>query len=96
MAVSEVRTQIYLEREQHEALKRAARQRAVSMARIIREAIATYLVERGWVTTELMHDDAYLADAAWKIPSIADEIGGSGREDGAARLEEELYGPIES
>jgi hypothetical protein len=38
MAASEVRTQIYLPRRLHGALKRAARARGVSMAHLIREA----------------------------------------------------------
>ncbi len=38
MPTSEVRTQIYLPRKVHGALRRAARARGVSMAQIIREA----------------------------------------------------------
>ena len=38
MATSEVRTQIYLPRRLHQALRRAARARGVSMAHLIREA----------------------------------------------------------
>jgi len=38
MATSEVRTQIYLPRRLHHALRRAARARGVSMAQLLREA----------------------------------------------------------
>jgi len=38
MATSEVRTQIYLPRRLHQALRRAARVRGVSMAQLLREA----------------------------------------------------------
>jgi len=95
MPVSEIRTQIYLQREQHEALKRAARARAVSMAQVVREAVASYL---GLLAQEetAVKEEAYPADPAWKILEVAERIGGSGHRDGAANLEEELYGPIEA
>lgn len=38
VATSEVRTQIYLPRRLHQALRRAARRRGVSMAQLLREA----------------------------------------------------------
>ena len=38
-SVSEVRTQIYLSEDLHKAVKKLAKQRGVSMAQIIREAI---------------------------------------------------------
>jgi len=38
MAASAVRTQIYLPRRLHQALRRAARARGVSMAQLLREA----------------------------------------------------------
>jgi hypothetical protein len=38
MAATEVRTQLYLPGKLHRALKRAARQRGVSMAQLLREA----------------------------------------------------------
>ena len=38
--------------------------------------------------------DRYLADAAWKLLEIPEQIGGSGETDGAARREDELYGPV--
>jgi hypothetical protein len=91
MAVAEVRTQISLNQSQHEALKRMATRRSVSMAQIVREAIARYLVEPSRTadtTTERQ-------DAAWSLLDVAHEIGGSGTKDGAERLEEELYGPVE-
>ncbi|MCP3960228.1 MAG: ribbon-helix-helix protein, CopG family [bacterium] len=95
MAVSEVRTQIYLDHEQHEALKRAAKDRSVSMAQVVREAVAVYLTEEIPLVAGSESDDAYLADPAWQLLEVAEEIGGSGCSDGASRLEDELYGPIE-
>lgn len=91
MAFSEVRTQIYLERSQHEALKRVATRRSVSMAQVVREAIALYLGKR-----DARKRPADQRDPAWSLIEAAREIGGSGCSDGAARVEEDLYGPIAS
>lgn len=41
--VSEARTQIYLAREQMDALKRAAREQGVSVASYVREAVEEHL-----------------------------------------------------
>ncbi len=95
MAVSDVRTQIYLDREQHEALKRAAKERSISMAQVVREAVAVYLGDEP-SSGVLADDHAYLNDSAWRLLDSARQIGGSGTSDGASRLEEELYGPVES
>lgn len=95
MPVSEVRTQIYLDREQHEALKRAAKKRSISMAQVVREAVAVYLTDAP-PSSPSADDAAYVADPAWRLLEAAEEIGGSGRRDGASRLEEELYGPVET
>ena len=89
MAVSEVRTQIYLERAQHEALKRVAARRALSMAQVVREAIALYLDEPAERRRRTARDDP-----AWSVLEAARKIGGSGRADGAAQVEEDLYGPL--
>ena len=43
MALSEIRTQIYLERAQHTALKKEAERRSVSMAQLVREAVEAQL-----------------------------------------------------
>jgi hypothetical protein len=51
MAVTEVRTQVYLPRKLHLALQRAARARGVSMAQLLREA-AEEIVRREGRTTE--------------------------------------------
>lgn len=91
MAVSEVRTQIYLERSQHEELKRLATLRAVSMARIVREAISSYLASP---PERIVRTDQ--VDPAWALLEAVDEIGGSGGGESADRIEEELYGPIRS
>ena len=95
MAVSEVRTQIYLDRRQHEALKRAAKERAISMAQVVREAVAKYLFDQTPADPDpLSGEDAYRADPAWEFLERAQEIGGSGTSEDASRLEEELYGSI--
>lgn len=91
MAVSEVRTQIYLERSQHEALKRAASRRSISMAQAVREAITHYLRkpnDRAQATAR--------RDPAWSLLEAAEQIGGSDRSDGATMIEEDLYGLPES
>ena len=90
MAVSEIRTQIYLERRQHEALKRVAARRSVSMAAVVREAIAAYLDE-----SSRRSRPADRRDPAWTLMERVGEIGGSGHRDGSLRVEEDLYGPIE-
>jgi len=61
------------------------------MAQIVREAVARYLgePERAAVATTERQDPA------WSLLDTAREIGGSGTRDGAERLEEELYGPVE-
>lgn len=91
MALSEVRTQIYLERTQHEALKRVAARRSLSMAQVVREAIALYLGEPAEKRSRKSR-----RDPAWSLLEAAREIGGSGRADGAAQVEEDLYGPLRS
>lgn len=91
MSLSEVRTQIYLERRQHEALKRMAARRSVSMAQVVREAIARFLGE----PTPGGNSPPCDQDPAWSLLDTAREIGGSGSAQSAERLEEELYGPAE-
>ena len=96
MPIAEVRTQIYLQRDQHRALKRAAKKRSISMAQAVREAVASYLIdETSSSSTAADNENGYLSDSAWKLLEAAEEIGGSGSHENAARLEEELYGPIE-
>jgi hypothetical protein len=96
MALTEVRTQIYLERRQHQALKRAAKRRSVTMAQVVREAVATYLAEEQEVKTDPRRDGkAYLADPLWKLPEIAEAIGGSVAGADASHLKDELYGPVQ-
>lgn len=92
MAVSEIRTQIYLEREQHEALKREAKRRGVSMAQVVREAVSAYLVESPGA--QGMSDEEYLADPIWDLPIGSEEFEGFGRSDAAENHDEILYGPL--
>ena len=43
MAVTDKRTQLYLSAQQHAAVLRIAHQRGLSMACVVREALATYV-----------------------------------------------------
>lgn len=97
MPISEVRTQIYLEERQHDALKRAAKERSVSMAQVVREAVAAYLVdERAGGPDPFRNDDVYCADPAWGLLDMAGAIGGSQEGADASRLDEDLYGDVEA
>jgi len=90
MGVSEMRTQIYLSRDQHSELKRAAERRSVSMAEVIREALADYLDRQGTGAPQ----GSERTDPAWAVAELAERIGGSGDpEADASRVDEELYGP---
>ena len=86
----EVRTQIYLERSQHEALKRKAAAKSTSMAQIIREAVAVYLAQAD--TDDDFDWEAYKNDPLWKIREIAEELGPSGIPDGSINHDHYLYG----
>lgn len=93
MGVSEVRTQIYLTREQHRELKRAAERSSVSMAQVIREAVAEFLARHPGRGPD---EGSGHGDPAWQLLDAAEEIGGSGLADAdASRVDEELYGPVE-
>jgi hypothetical protein len=90
MANYEVRTQIYLEQEQHEALKQLASEKAVSMAQLIRDAVAAYIVqEKG--EQEEFDLEAYLNDPLWQIPGLADELGPSGLTDASVNHDHYIY-----
>ena len=97
MAVSEKRTQIYLEKSQHDELKKAASRRRISMAQVVREAVTGYLAsERPAAGDPLRQDELYEADSAWRLLDAADEIGGSEPGADASKLDDELYGPAAS
>ena len=92
MGVSEVRTQIYLPREQHRELKRTAERRSVSMAQLIREALAEFLSHepgRG------KGGESERPDPVTRFFAAVEEIGGSEEGADASRSKEELYGPVE-
>jgi len=92
MGIAEVRTQIYLPREQHRALKRAAKLQSVSMAQLIRDAVEEYL-DRGAAAARGPDRE----DPAFMLLEKAKEIGGSGLPDADARdHDDELYGPVHS
>ena len=74
MAISEKRTQIYLTYEQHEALKRKAGERSVSMAEVVREAVDRYVVEEPPMMIADMDPSAYESDPAWRIFDTLDAI----------------------
>lgn len=99
MSISEKRTQIYLTQEQHEELQKAAAERSVSMAHVVREAVATYLAEPSGVA-ELprgLDAEAYLADSAWRIPEVGESFEDADWPDDAAENHDTyLYGPDRS
>lgn len=82
MAHTEKRTQLYLSAEQHAAVQRLARQRGLSMAAVVREAI------QALVESTLARQPADGADP------LADLIGVfEGPGDLAERHDDYLYGP---
>ena len=88
MAEKEVRTQIYLERWQHEALKERAAEESVSMAHLIREAVTAYLAE---ARQESIDWEAYMNDPIWRIREVVEELGPSGIEDGSVNHDYYIY-----
>lgn len=86
----EVRTQIYLDKVQHEALKQKAAEKSTSMAQIIREAVAVYLAQVN--PDEVFDWEAYQNNPIWKIREIAEGLGPSGIPDGAINHDHYLYG----
>jgi len=86
----EVRTQIYLNKAQHEALKKKAGEQSTSMAHLIREAVAAYLAQE-----EVGEDDfdweAYQNDPIWKIAEIAKQFEGTGFPDAAENHDHYIY-----
>lgn len=85
----EIRTQIYLDKAQHEALKQKAAQKSTSMAQIIREAVAVYLAQ-----SEAEDDfdlEAYLDDPVWKIPKVAQRFEGTGFPNAAENHDDYIY-----
>ncbi len=93
MAISAVRTQIYLEPIQHKALKEIARARSVSMAQVVREAVAAYL---GRDRKTALSDEEYLSDPIWRLPEVGAAFDDSGCGDMAENHDAYLYGPEES
>ena len=87
----EVRTQIYLEKAQHEALKQKAAEKSTSMAQIIREAVAVYLAQTETKTEDDFDWEAYKNDPIWNIPAIAQELGPSGITDGSINHDYYIY-----
>ena len=86
----EVRTQIYLAKGQHEALKKKAAAESTSMAHLIREAIAIYLTQPD--TDDDFDWEAYKKAPIWNIREISEELGPSGISDGAINHDHYLYG----
>lgn len=88
--LSEVRTQIYLLREQHQAIRRLALARDTSMAHVVREALDEYLAHESGGSR--LSEEAYQADPIWRIPEEAVDFG---RDDAARDHDAILYGRIE-
>ena len=81
MAVSEVRTQIYLPKQLYQRLKRLAERRNTSQAAIVREALEQHLKQQ---------QAAWENDPIWKI------VGAFASREGdlSVRHDDYLYGPI--
>jgi len=95
MSELEIRTQIYLSREQHEALKLRAAERSVSMAQIIREAVSDYIFENQ-EDDEIFDLDLYLGDPVWQIPELIQGLSPTPITDGSINHDDYLYGPADS
>lgn len=87
----EVRTQIYLDKAQHEALKKKAGEQSVSMAHLIREAVAAYLAQEQTDENDLDWD-AYMNDPIWHIEEIVRDLGPTGLPNAAVNHDYYLYG----
>lgn len=83
MAVSQVRTQIYLPKQLYQRLKRLAERRKVSKAAIVRDAIEAHLKQ------ELPASD-WENDPIWNIVGAF----ASRQGDLSVRHDDYLYGPI--
>jgi hypothetical protein len=90
MSELDIRTQIYLSKEQHEMLKEKAGEKSVSMAHLIREAVAAYLIELEKTGPGLSGED-YLTDPVWQIPEMVKEWKPSGIRDLAENHDYYLY-----
>lgn len=89
--LSEARTQIYLPREQHQALQRVARARDTSMAQVVREAVDAYLAHLSGPSA--LDDEEFRSDPIWSLPDCARDFG---RDDAATDHDTLLYGHTES
>ena len=83
MAVSEVRTQIYLPKQLYQRLKRLAERRKVSQAAIVRDALEAHLKQE-------LPASAWENDPIWNIVGA----GKSDKGDLSVRHDDYLYGPI--
>lgn len=86
-----VRTQIYLERDQHQTLKQMAAAGQVSMAHLIREAVTLYLAQDKGMTTEEFDQEVYLNDPIWQLPKLGEQFGGTGWHDAAENHDHYIY-----
>ncbi|MGH8895549.1 MAG: CopG family transcriptional regulator [Egibacteraceae bacterium] len=64
------RTQVYLEPDRHLALRRFAADRGVSMATVVREAVAEYLVRHGEGSSEGLVERMHARLAAGPPPGF--------------------------
>jgi hypothetical protein len=90
MSTYDIRTQIYLEQAQHEALKQLAAEKSVSMAQLIREAVAAYLVQEASEQEEF-DAESYLNDPIWNIIEVGDQFEGTGWSDAAENHDYYIY-----
>lgn len=89
--LSEVRTQLYLPRDQHRDLKRVARERETSMAQVVRDAVDSYLSHLD--DRPGPEEGAYRSDPIWRLPDRARDFG---RDDDARDHDTLLYGSDDS
>ena len=81
-----IRTQIYLSEEMYQELKEHSESEGSSIAQIIREALAAYMVEKE------IDEEAYRNDPIWRLPEIGEKLGGTGLHDLAENHDDYLYG----
>lgn len=91
MKVSEVRTQLYLTQEQHDALKRLAGERSVSMAKVVREAVSAYVLDAQAGDGGLTEEE-YRRDPAFTLVDFIKTLPKSKTKDLALRHDDYLYG----
>jgi hypothetical protein len=88
MAVTERRTQIYLTEDQHEKVTRVARERGMSLAAVVREALDRYVAAGGGRSAAPWAQDPALALlGSLELPPLA----GDGDADLVEAIDRSVY-----